>query len=112
MIRFYGKAVDRVFGIILIALFSVMLLLLGSLLVNVNDEVRHDETILKAGTLLQRQTVYVFDRGSIWGYKFANQQCKQIIQFLQLARNEQDHQNDLKKRKFHPRRPLSPRKIK
>ena len=74
MLTFYGKVVDRVLGILLVALFSSLLLLSGSLYVRVDDQVRKDEYTLAVGTRLQQQTFYVFDRGAVYGYQLAYKQ--------------------------------------
>ncbi len=80
--KFYGKVVDKVFGLVLVALFSALLLLAGSLYINVNDQIRQDEAALKAGTQLQRRTMYVFDRGAVWGYQLAQKQLIPAIRQL------------------------------
>ena len=98
--RFYGKIVDKIFGVVLVALFSSLLLLGGSLVISVNDQVKYDEAVLKAGTLLQQQTFYVFDRGAVWGYKLAH---KQMIPAIgQLIKDAIKHHDMVRVRKYKP----------
>jgi len=93
--------IDRVFGIVLVALFSSLLLLAGSLYINVNDQIRNDEATLKVGTFLQRQTVYVFDRGAVYGYRLAQTQI--FPQIADLIHQAIKHHDAMKTHKSHRR---------